>query len=55
MIHDHILQSGAASRESGAALRALINAGKAWIIAYHERVAIAKAHLTRGAPKSETS
>jgi hypothetical protein len=34
MVHDHILQRGAASRERGAALRALINAGKAWIIAY---------------------
>ena len=34
MVHDHILQRGAAFRERGAALRALINAGKAWIIAY---------------------
>jgi hypothetical protein len=34
MVHDHILQRGAAFRESGAALRALINAGKAWIVAY---------------------
>ena len=29
MVHDHILQRGAA-------LRAFINAGKAWVIAYHE-------------------
>ena len=43
MVHDHILQRGAASRERGAALRALINAGKAWVIAYHECVAIAGA------------
>jgi hypothetical protein len=41
MIHDHILQRGAALRERGAALRALINAGKAWVIAYHECVAVA--------------
>jgi hypothetical protein len=34
MVRDHILQRGAAFRERGAALRALINAGKAWIIAY---------------------
>ncbi|TLN09533.1 hypothetical protein FDZ71_10060 [bacterium] len=41
MVHDHILQSGAAFRERGAALRALINAGKAWIIAHRECVAVA--------------
>jgi hypothetical protein len=41
MVHDHILQRGAALRERGAALRALINAGKAWVIAYHECVAVA--------------
>lgn len=40
MVHDHILQRGAAFRERGAALRGLINAGKAWVIAYHECVAI---------------
>jgi hypothetical protein len=40
-VHDHILQRGAAFREKGAALRALINAGKAWVIAYHECVAVA--------------
>jgi hypothetical protein len=34
MVHDHILQSGAAPRESGAAFRAFINAGKVWVIAY---------------------
>jgi hypothetical protein len=36
IVHDHILQRGAALRERGAALRALINAGKAWVIAYHD-------------------
>ena len=36
MVHDHILERGAGLRERGAALRALINAGKAWVIAYHE-------------------
>jgi hypothetical protein len=40
MVHDHILQRGAAFRERGAALRALMNAGKAWVIAYHECVAV---------------
>jgi hypothetical protein len=40
VVHDHIPQRGAAFRERGAALRALINAGKAWIIAYHECVAV---------------
>jgi hypothetical protein len=34
MVHDHILQRGAAFRERGAALRALVNVGKAWIITY---------------------
>ncbi|MGA2239955.1 MAG: hypothetical protein ABSG74_12155 [Candidatus Bathyarchaeia archaeon] len=34
MVHDHIL-------ERGGALRALINAVKAWVIAYHECVAVA--------------
>jgi hypothetical protein len=29
MVHDHILQRGAAFRERGAAFRALIDAGKA--------------------------
>ena len=43
MVHDHILERGAGLRERGAALRALINAGKAWVIAYHECVAIAGA------------
>jgi len=41
LVHDHILQKGAAFREKGAALRALINAGKAWLITYHECVAVA--------------
>jgi hypothetical protein len=43
MVHDHILQSGAAFRESGAAFRAFINAGKAWVIAYHGEVVVAGA------------
>ena len=30
MVHDHILERGGAFRERGAALRALINAGKAY-------------------------
>ena len=41
MVHDHILQRGAAFRERGAAFRVLINAGKAWVIAYRECVAVA--------------
>jgi hypothetical protein len=41
MVHDHILQRGAAFRERGAAFRALIDAGKAWVIGYNERVAVA--------------
>ena len=41
MVHDHILERGAAFRERGGALRALINTGKAWVIAYHECVAVA--------------
>jgi len=41
LVHDDILQRGAAFREKGAALRALINAGKAWLNAYHECVAVA--------------
>jgi len=41
IVHDHILQRGGAFRERGGALRALINAGKAWVIAYHGCVAIA--------------
>jgi hypothetical protein len=41
MVHDHILQRGAAFRERGAGLRALINTGKAWLIAYHECVTVA--------------
>jgi hypothetical protein len=31
-VHDRILQRGAASRERGAAFRALVNAGKVWVI-----------------------
>jgi hypothetical protein len=41
MVHDHILQRGAGFRESGAGLRAPVRAGKAWVIAYHECVALA--------------
>jgi hypothetical protein len=41
MMYDHIPQSGAASRESGAAFRATINAGKACVIRYNRRVAVA--------------
>jgi hypothetical protein len=43
MVHDHILERGAGFRERGAALRAFINAGKAWVIAYHGSVVIAGA------------
>jgi len=41
IVHDHILERGGAFRERGGALRALINAGKVWVIAYHECVAVA--------------
>lgn len=41
MVHDHILQRGAAFRSGGAALRSLINAGKAWVNAYCKCVVIA--------------
>jgi len=41
MVREHILQRGARFRESGAPLRALISAGKAWVIAYHECVTVA--------------
>ena len=34
MLNDHILQRGAAFQEGGAALRALVRAGKAWVITY---------------------
>jgi len=40
LVRGYILQRGARFRESGARLRALINAGKAWVIAYHECVAL---------------
>jgi len=43
MVHDHILERGAVFRERGAAFRALSNAGKAWVMAYYERVAVAGA------------
>lgn len=41
MAREHILQRGARFRESGARLRALINAGKARVIAYHRCVTVA--------------
>jgi hypothetical protein len=41
MVHDHIFQRGARFRETGARLKALSNAVKAWLIAYHECVALA--------------
>ena len=41
IVHDHILERGGAFRERGGALRALSNAGKAWVIAYRECVAVA--------------
>jgi len=41
MVHDHILERGVAFRERGVALRALISAGKAWVIAYQKCVAVA--------------
>jgi hypothetical protein len=40
VVHDHILQKGALFREKGALLRALSNAVKAWLVAYHECVAV---------------
>ena len=43
IVRDHILERGAGLRERGAALRALINAGKAWVIACHECVTVAGA------------
>jgi hypothetical protein len=42
MVLDHILQRGAAFRERGAALRVLINAGKAWVMAL---IALMRDHL----------
>jgi hypothetical protein len=41
LFHDHILQRGGAFREKGGVLRALSNAVKAWLMAYHECVPIA--------------
>ena len=41
MMHDNILERGAAFRERGAALGVLSNAVNAWLIVYHECVAIA--------------
>ena len=43
IVHDHILERGGAFRERGGALRALINAGKAWVIVYHQCVGVAGA------------
>jgi hypothetical protein len=45
IVHDHILQRGAAFRERGAALRAFINAGKEWIVAYRGEVVFIAAGL----------
>jgi len=41
MVHDHIFERGGAFRERGSAFRAFINAGKAWVIGYHQCVAVA--------------
>jgi len=41
MAHDEILKRGASFREGGTAFRALSNAGKAWLMAYYQCVAIA--------------
>jgi hypothetical protein len=41
IVHDHILERGATFRERGATFRALINAGKAWVIRYYECVVVA--------------
>jgi len=41
MVREHILQRGARFMEPGARLRALINAGKTWVIAYHRCVTVA--------------
>jgi hypothetical protein len=43
IVHDHILERGGAFRERGGGLRAFINAGKAWVITYHQYVEIAGA------------
>jgi hypothetical protein len=32
MVHDRVVERGAAFRERGAAFRALVNAGKAWVM-----------------------
>ena len=42
MVHDHILQRRARFRETEARLRTLSNPVKAWLIAYHEYVAVAE-------------
>jgi len=45
MAHDHILERGGAFRERGGVFRTLINAGKAWVIGYHECVALSAGEL----------
>jgi hypothetical protein len=41
MAHDEILKRGASFRERGTAFRALSNTVKAWLMAYHQCVAVA--------------
>jgi len=41
MAHDEILKRGAAFRERGASFTALINAGKEWVMDYHECLIVA--------------
>jgi len=55
LVHDHILQRGAAFREKGAALRPLINAGKAWVITYHECEALSAGEIEPYAPATNTT
>jgi len=52
MVHDHIHERGAGFLESGAGLRALVRAGKVWVIAYHECIALA-ADLPREERRAE--
>lgn len=48
LVHDYILQRGAA-------LRALINAGKAWVITYHECEALSAGEIEPYAPATNTT
>jgi len=56
MVHDRVLQRGAAFRERGAAFRVLIKAGKACFIAYHLCVTLAafNSQDTEGSWKSKS-